>query len=1264
MQSLFPPGRFEPTDTYVTPGRLLRSGAYTLFLTAKGTSAALCDGHSLYGSIQPGESAPEGWLLHVLEQTAELDWFVSRPVPGDVASSPRPHGEPGVIGFTQTRLDLELRLDICLGPEGRSELRRLRVNNRGSVRRRLMLTSYLDVVLNDPAAHASHPAFSKLFVQTERHDSSGALLARRRPRGSGEAPPWLGHAMLGTEVIGWETDRARFIGRGRTIERASALQPEARLSGTLGNVLDPCLALRGMLELAPGEERTVDFLVACAPDREATLSVLSGLLAEGTRTANFVTARRTGEAFLAGHQLTPAEADAIQSVLGRILQRDPSLRAPGKAWSQLENWPVPLSERGVRPDRPRIVIDLDTSAHLLNAVQRARAYAADLGVWLELAAVGTSRPEHLSADAHFVPHDASLGPALLGSATWFVGAEAEPTTQYTGEIPIHRLQGEQLPAVEPLEHWNGLGGFTARGDEYVLRLSAQKDLALNLPPRPWVNVIANPAFGCLISETGSGYTWSRNSREHRLTPWYNDPLCDPPGEVLLLRDEESGASWSPLPGPIPDGGDYEVRHGIGYSAFRHRSEGLEQRTTVFVADRDSIKCTTLEITNHGRTTRHLSCLAFARLVLGVAPEESGRYVVTESVDGMLLARNPISRDFSDGVTIGAMIVGGPAQVRSTGDCAAVLGASHRADQPEALAPHRSFESRFGAGYDPCFAHCAQFAVSPGATLRLHVLLGEAIGRPAALELGRRYCAPGAADLALAEVRSAWQERIGGVRIVTPAPDLDLMFNSWLPYQLLSCRLWGRSALYQSGGAFGFRDQLQDASALVYLRPDALREQILLHAAHQFVEGDVLHWWHPPLSRGIRTRFADDLVWLPYLTTYYLAVTGDDALLDADAPFLAADLLPEGHDEQFLLPRDSGTSGPIYDHCTRVLDRSLTRGSHGLPLFGTGDWNDGMNRVGREGRGESVWMGFFLYETLGGFIPLCRGRGDTARAERYETYRTALGKALNEQAWDGAWYRRGYYDNGEPLGSSESDECRIDALVQAWSVLSGAATPERAAQAIDAVERHLVSEPDGIIRLLTPPFETTTNDPGYIKGYVRGVRENGGQYTHGVLWVVRALAQLGRTERAARLLSMMGPIHHSRTAEAVAVYQVEPYVIAADIYGAEPHVGRGGWTWYTGSAGWAYRILLESILGLTMERGTHFRIAPCVPRDWAGYRIEFVVPGSATRYHFTFTRSSGTPTLRASVDGDPPLLGDPTLRIPLLRDDRIHSVAIELPEITA
>lgn len=1037
--------------------------------------------------------------------------------------------------------DVRLTTEICMSGDG-AELRRYTITNEGREPRTLELTTYAEVVLNTAAADAAHPAFSKLFVQTEWLRERQALLAKRRLRSPDDAPLYLLHAFVAepaSPAPEFETDRMRFVGRGRTTAQPRALDADVELSGTVGNVLDPVVALRRTLTVAPGESVRL-------------LAVLG-----------------------AGHAREDVEAIA---------------------------------------DRFRTV----------GAADDAFARAAAQG---DLEALDGN---HIAAPAR--RHRPFEGARDL--------APPEPPRE-----------GERLL------FYNGHGGFSPDGREYVIHVGrGARDGAL--PPLPWVNVIANERLGFIASERGAGCTWSVNSRENRLTPWYNDPVTDPLGEAFYIRDEETGVFWSPMPGPVPGDGPYEVRHGFGYTAWRHAGMGIEHEVVQLVPRHDPVKLTRVRLTNRSGRPRRLTLASYAQLVLGVFAHESGPTVVTERDEdtGALLAWNPARGEFAGGVAVAA--VGAPGEtVRFTADRAAFLGPDGDVADPAALYGDAPLDGATGDGLDPCAAFTVSVTLAPDEAVERVFLLGEADTRARALELARMYRDPKVVEAALGEVRAFWGALLSRVRVETPVPELDLMVNGWLAYQNLSCRMWGRTAFYQSGGAFGFRDQLQDASALVYLSPELTRRQIVLHASHQFVEGDVLHWWHPPLGKGMRTRFSDDLLWLPYVTSYYVRTTGDASVLDEHAPFLTARQLAPGEDEAFLVPEDSGTGASIYEHCCLAIDRSLTSGAHGLPLMGVGDWNDGMNRVGREGRGESVWLGFFLYRILTDFIPLCEQRGDAARVSRYRAYRSRLGEALNDAGWDGAWYRRAYYDDGTPLGSAGNDECRIDTIAQAWSVISGAAPRDRAERALDAVEEHLVSEREGIVRLLTPAFDRTPHDPGYIKGYLPGVRENGGQYTHGALWAVRALAELGRCERAAPLLAMLSPVSHARTPDEVATYRTEPYVIAADVYGVEPHVGRGGWTWYTGSAGWMFRVALENVFGLTVVDGARLELRPCIPASWPGFTLRWRVPGDDATYDIVVRRGA---VLAATVDGSQAAVNDGAVVVPLVRDGRVHRVEVILP----
>ena len=1253
---------------------LLTNGRLTVMLTAAGAGYTDFERLALTRWMPDRTRDADGYFVYVRDLDTGRFWSAGyQPVP----TSPDHYAarfEDGCAHFERRDGTIETRMSVCVAPTGDVELRRCTLFNHSDRIRRIELTSYAEAVLNTRAGDAGHPAFSKLFVQTEWQAVAQILLARRRLRSPDDAPVWLVHRLVreegAHEVPAFETDRARFIGRGRTLAAPAALDAGAALSGTAGNVLDAVVSLRCVVVLPPGARADVTFVLGAAADCDTATALATRYATPEVVDAVFQQASAQAVALRADAGLPASDVPGFRRLAAALLYGDPALHTDRL---------LPEGD-AARAALPLVACLVKGHAGLEKArrVMRLLAYARlhSLQASLLLLADGVP-PETLAplADPGADVHVVNATAMAEGRYAQVFLADGVASLQEAG-APLDEASVVYRPAVATtaspapshpppaLQFDNGYGGFREAGRAYVIRVTPDGTPALRRPPLPWTNVIANEGHGFLVTESGAGYTWGVNSRQNRITPWYNDPVSDPHGEALYVRDEEARVFWSPTPGPVPAPAAYEVEHGFGYTSFRHESHGLAQTVVQFVPRHDPVKITQMRITNLGTATRRLSVFAYQRLVLGVSAAETVGQVRTSFVAAQeaLLAVNPFNHVFAERVAFSSVVApDGPGGVSYTTDRTAFLGRHGGTAAPAALVRPGPLEGRVGGGLDPCMAFQVPLVLAPGATATVTVLLGEAADSAAAEAVLAHYRTLGAPEAALTAVQAFWRHTLSRLQVETPVPELDLMVNGWLVYQTLSCRLWGRSAYYQSGGAYGFRDQLQDAAALVYLLPHLTRVQILRHAAHQFVEGDVMHWWHPPDSQGIRTRFSDDLLWLPYVTAFYIQATGDAAVLDEAAPFLTARCLEPGEDEAFLTPRPAGIDASVYVHCCLTLDRSLTRGAHGLPLMGTGDWNDGMNRVGREGRGESVWLGFFLYQLLLDFLPFCRQRGDQARVARYEAYRADLAVTLNDTGWDGAWYRRAYYDNGAPLGTAEGDECRIDALAQAWAVLSKAAPPARARQALDAMEAHLVSEADGIIRLLTPAFDRTPHDPGYIKGYLPGVRENGGQYTHAALWAVQALAEAGRHDRAGTLLKMLSPISHAATPEAADVYRVEPYVIAADVYGVAPHVGRGGWTWYTGSAGWMYRVAVESLLGVTLVDGTALVVQPRLPAAWPGFRLTYRVDDAGTVYEIDVRKPdacTGAVTA-ASVDGRAVEVAGGAARLPLLCDGQKHIAVVTL-----
>ncbi|HEX3487544.1 MAG TPA: protein ndvB, partial [Micropepsaceae bacterium] len=806
-----------------------------------------------------------------------------------------------------------------------------------------------------------------------------------------------------------------------------------------------------------------------------------------------------------------------------------------------------------------------------------------------------------------------------------------------------------IPRARPtMEFFNGLGGFTSDGREYVTILERGQST-----PAPWINIISNETFGFQVSTSGGGFTWAMNSQQHRLTPWSNDPVRDPPGEVIFLRDEDSGELWSATALPIrEERASYVARHGQGYSRFEVDAHGLAVELLQYVPLKDPVKISRLKITNHSARQRNISVTAYVEWVLGPQRAATAPFIVTEidSETGAMFARNPM--DIEHGTRVAFADLDGR-QNSWTGDRAEFLGRNRTLQRPLALLRGTPLSSKTGAGLDPCSALQTTLRLKPNSTIEILFQLGEAANAAEAQALITKYRTTDL-NAVLNDVTEFWDKTLSTIQVKTPDRALDIIFNRWALYQTLACRVWARSAFYQSSGAYGYRDQLQDSTALAMVTPHVSRGHLLRAAGRQFIEGDVQHWWLPETGRGVRTRVSDDCVWLAYATAHYIQITGDTGVLDEEVPFIEGPPLREGEHDSFFQPSVSQKRASLFEHCALALDVGLTRGEHGLPLMGTGDWNDGMNRVGEGGKGESVWLGWILYRTLTEFSQFAQPR-DPARVTRWRDYCEKLKSAL-EEAWDGAWYRRAYFDDGTPLGSVMNAECRIDSIAQSWSVISGAGEPARASRAMAAVEKYLVRRDEGLVLLFTPPFDQAMPDPGYIKGYPPGIRENGGQYTHAALWSALAFSMLGDGDKTHELLNLLNPIQHAGSSAAIHRYKVEPYVICADVYGAPPHVGRGGWTWYTGSSGWMYRVMLEGLMGVKKE-GESLVIDPCIPRGWPGFDLRYRYGRTTYEISVQNRNGAGRGVTRITVDGVG--VDAAAMRIALHDDGAQHRVSVVL-----
>ncbi|MGC1378047.1 MAG: glucoamylase family protein [Anaerolineales bacterium] len=1279
-----------PVDGPVPQVHFLAQGKYSLMITSAGGGYSQWQDFALT-RWQP-DTALDDWGMWIYIQDRESDalWSATCQPMGVLAESHEVTFSPHKVEFRRWDYGISLHTEIAVGADG-IEIRRVTVLNDSNRPRKLKLVSYSEVVLAARSADQRHPAFNKLFIESEYIRESNALLFHRRPRSANEKPLYMAHALMvepDHKVTGeYETSRAQFIGRGQTPRSPQVLRDGSqKLSGTIGGTLDPILSLGQEIDLNPHTRTQVTFLTLAASSRTEALDLLTKYYQSKQLVSRaFDEARAESQRELIDLGLNSYGVEHVQGLLSALLYPANMLRAPQHILSRNEKGQSGLWAYGISGDYPILLLRLHgyespllvetlqayiywrnrrikTNLVILN--EQDTGYSMDLHnqIYRQLAHRGAEAWLNLRDGIFLLRADQipksdrilleTVAGAILNDKNGTLVEHAHRLNKEPVRLPgfTPALSGAQDLELTPrlarptnLLIDNGLGGFSPDGREYVIYLEPDQHT-----PHPWINVIANAQFGFLVSESGSGCTWAENSGENRLTPWRNDPLTDMPGEALYLRDEETGVLWSPTPMPVGPQSACLIRHGAGYSIFENQSHGLRQHLRLFAAMDAPVKIAHLRVENLWTRPRRITVTYYAEWVLGTTREATQAYIIPDfdPIHHALLAENHYSMEFGERV---AFLAANKRPHGLTADRTEFLGRMGSMRAPAALR-RIGLASKVSPGLDPCAAIQLHIDLAPGQAEDVFFLIGEGANREESLALIRAYQTPAQVEAAWEAVRRQWDEILGVITVKTPDPGMDLLLNRWALYQTLACRIWGRTALYQSSGAFGFRDQLQDVLALLHARPDQAREQILNAARHQFDAGDVLHWWNPPSGKGVRTRFSDDLLWLPYVTAEYVQVTGDLSILDEQIPFLKGSPLVDREDERYNLYGSDSELHSLYEHCRRALEKGTTAGIHGLPLMGSGDWNDGMNLVGIQGRGESIWLGWFLHSTMMRFAVLRALMREDPEPYRWQA--AALAEALEAHAWDGDWYLRAYYDDGSRLGSKVNHECQIDSIAQSWAVLSGAADPQRAVQAMESVHQILVNKADQMILLFTPPFDKTARDPGYIKGYTPGVRENGGQYTHAATWAVWAFAKLGQGGRAEALFRLLNPIYHADTPDKVAHYKVEPYSIAADVYGAPPHTGAGGWTWYTGSSGWMYRLGIEAILGVS-KIGNTLKVDPCIPKIWPSFKATYRFGAASYLISVDNQESVNRGVEQVLLDGK--LM--PDYLIPLVDDGQEHEVNV-------
>jgi cyclic beta-1,2-glucan synthetase len=1142
--------------------------------------------------------------------------------------------------FTRGDNNITTRTEITVSTEDDSEVRRLSITNHGTISKNLEITSYFEVTLAHYDADIVHPAFGNLFVKTEYVDNPSCILATRRPRAKGKKQPWLMQTIATNGItvgtVQYETSRVNFIGRGENTIHPNSMKNGSLLSNTVGAVLDPIMSLRRKIKIKPGETCIIAFTTAIADSKSEVISLAKKYSELHNVNRAFELAWSQTQVDMKYLGIKSTQANLYQVMASKILFLNSTFKEREEYIIKVSKGQSTLWGYGISGDLPIMLLiareskDKDLVSQLLNAHE----YLSIKGLRVDLVIVNlqeTSYDQPLQTDikdlvgsshlrdkenkpgglfilnrANIMDEDIDLLIAIsrivIDSSEGMLVSQIKNNCEEIEKQPLLQKTKNEVKFkphkfnIKPLEYFNDLGGFNVEGENYTILL---KDF--NNTPAPWINVISNGCFGFHVSECGSAYTWYQNSRENKITTWSNDWVSDECSEAIYLRDDSLGNVWSITPKPIRDGGEYLIEHGFGYSNFKHEAYGIMGEVTMFVPMEHNVKLCRIKLVNNSDIPRTLSITYFAELVMGVVREHTSQHIVTYLNDEKkyIYATNCYSQDFGK-LNAFLKLFGGEEQTFS-GNRSEFLGRGGSVEDPEAL-KRIGLSNNVGAGMDPCLAVTSKIHLEPNMEIELVAMLGENENLDSISNIINEFEDFERVDTQLKAVKDYWDKMLHTVQVKTPDKSMDLMLNGWLMYQTIVCRLWARTAFYQSGGAYGFRDQLQDVMSLSMIEPSMTRKQILYSASRQFVEGDVQHWWHPVVDSGIRTRFSDDLLWLPYVAMDYIKNTGDFAILDEEAAYLQDTPLSDGEDERYSISGRADFTGSIYEHCIKAIDKSLNFGPHNIPLMGSGDWNDGMSTVGNKGKGESVWLGWFLYNILENFFKACKYKNDDERLQRYKEMQEHIRINLEENAWDGNWYRRAYFDDGTPLGTSQNEECKIDSLSQSWAVISGAADKKRAEEAMNSLERYLIKEDNGMILLLTPPFNKSNLEPGYIKGYVPGVRENGGQYTHAATWVILAFAKLHKGNKAAKLYNMINPINHTKTLTECEKYKTEPYVMTADVYGKEPHVGRGGWSWYTGTSGWMYQTGIDAILGFKLKEGKGFTIEPCVPDEWSNYEI--------------------------------------------------------------
>ena len=1272
-----------PGTSAIEPTHLLSNGHYTVSLRANGAGWSRCgavtvgrwrddllrdtQGHFLY--LDGLHSGPHSFPKPLVSLT-------SHPAPDPQARYESFFHADRLCFHTHWKR-LQTQVTVWVSPEDDIEFRQVELCNLSDETLELELVSAWDATLAPAGADEAHPAFSGMFVRAQWQAQQRALVFERKPRVAKDPAVYAAHflAQCDAPVVGLRvcTERAQWLGRNRDSTNPMAQLSQASPDNTdMPTGLDPVSVLAVRIRLAPQGRVTLTFATAVASSSEALYAVL-----DKYQQAMHIQRASLMSATLAGIRMRALKFSndqfaALQSVCTAMLGNITCLVTERRALPR--HLPLNCDRRllwrfGISGDRPILLVSVGVleGAGLVRSLARAMRLWAWSGIALDLVVLnyepnsyGMALQREINEIAERLAADAvtSVTPTAMHLLrAQDLSAEDISTLQILTRLHIH---ADGRPLIHHLQDWIALHDTDRQARQDLAHTTVLRSLtrAAQAPPvgqfdqqtgafvfsvtetlrptRPWSNVLANPTLGCVLTESGAGFTWAGNSRLHQLTAWSNDPVSDPSGEWLLLQDSRSGATWSLTPNGFGEPAQrYEITHGQGFTNIAHQRKNLAVSVTWCVDPQSAVKAIRIILTNTGDRAQHVRMLGLVEWIMGANRTDrmscSTRMQPTGLADrsGLTLLCSQRAQEGGFGgstafFSVSAVREASLHAMQWTCDRREFFSASGVLELPTRLS------ERCGEGLDPCAALSIALELQVDTPLEVVFLLGHAPDLIAAAALSTASNGINALNRQR-QTRVWWDALLGACTVRTPDPLLDVMTNRWLLYQTVSCRMWAKAGFYQAGGATGFRDQLQDAMALAWAAPNLLRQQIVLCASRQFAQGDVQHWWHDPTGAGVRTHFSDDLLWLPHALCHYLRASGDAGVLDQELAFLEGQAIAPGAEDAYFTPTQSSNMATVWEHAARTVDASLRVGAHGLPLMGSGDWNDGMNEVGRHGRGESVWLAWFLVHTITSMAPLARQRHEVARADAWESAAALCREALLKDGWDGQWFRRAYFDDGQPLGASSNTECRIDLIAQAWSVLSGAAPLALQATAMDSAQSQLVDSSSGLVKLLTPPLQHNQPSAGYIQAYPPGVRENGGQYTHGAVWALMAQARLhntgaplagdgsARCDLAYTYFTYLSPAHRHSQPLSAALYGLEPYAVAGDVYGAPPYVGQGGWSWYTGAAGLMHRAVVESIFGLQQDALT-LRFYPCLPSHWP--QAELTLRRDGKTLYFLLLRPDG------------------------------------------